>query len=182
MSGECSKTWSFPDIRFLSGIVPESFFVRNLSWPDFVKLKDGYDLMMIISYTIIMLLSLKFIIIDSIFACSANLLSMSRRVLNVNFALLMFFIKINLSFFRKCIRNLSRIFCIKIYPDIFRIQILIVRSLSSCLKYFRTFSVFRFFVRTNSGHNKIPDSNFYHFLGQKAGIFRTHPTISGHFR
>ena len=76
-------------VRNRSGI----FFVQNLSWPDFVKLKDGYCLMMIISCTIIMLSSLKFIIIDSIFARSAKLLSMSRRVSNVNFALLTFFYK-----------------------------------------------------------------------------------------
>ena len=101
-----SRTYEYPENvrRMFQNVIVSghSCFVRNRSgivfcpefvMLDFVKLKDGYCLMMIISCTNIMLSSLKFIIIDSIFARSANLLSMSRRVSNINFALLTFFYK-----------------------------------------------------------------------------------------
>ena len=60
---------------------------------------------------------------------------------------------------------------IKIYPDIFCIQILLYGVYPVAWNLSGHFLYSDFFVCTNSGHKKIPESNFYHFLGQKANKF-----------
>ncbi len=107
-------------------------------------------------------------IINSIFACSSSLLNISRKVLNISFALFTFFYKINLSIFRNIVWNffMSEKCSVWFVWDASRIF--------SCLEYI-------WFTYTNSRHEKILNIIFDYFLGYFPDIFKYIRTDSGHF-
>ena len=82
--------------------------------------------------------------IYSIFACSTNLISMTKKVMNVSFVLFAFFYKINLSFFGSNIQNLSGIFSC---PEFVQFKL---SEFLLCPEFVQNFILEKFWI--NSGH------------------------------
>ena len=163
LSRKCSKTCPFPDVFWIrnSWQFPDIFWTQFC--PEFLLKKFKW-----LCHHLYNVTNFKLYIIDSIFARSSSLLNISRKVLNVSFALFTFFYKINLSIFRNIVRNffMSGKCSVWFVWDASRIF--------SCPEYV-------WFTCTNSGHEKILNIIFDHFLGHFPDIFKYIRTDSGNF-
>ena len=156
----------FPDTHFLSGICPEYIFGRNLPWKMTITIPPIMQLIPILIY-----------IIDSIFACSASLLSMTKDVLNVNSVVFAFFCKINLTIFGNIIQDLSGI----LLSGICHVQISVIFKCPKFVQLIYPESVQNFWCLKLLDKFRTQQNSTQKICVKIMDIFWTHKTITGHF-